>query len=149
LSRNVTMCREFEQFAQTNCLFMVAILNSDISICEELPESLEINCKAIVDRDPSLCRKPENKDSCYSHYAKFTGDLFICDMIEDSSSMNSCVGNAILNNPTLATCKLLEDDIMDSCISRVVHLKQDLSLCNEMKDEEARKICLLDRSVKS
>ncbi|MCK5490322.1 MAG: hypothetical protein KAI67_00605, partial [Candidatus Pacebacteria bacterium] len=134
LTKNNSLeCEGLSSILKEGCYSMYALLDNDVSLCEK---SLDSGlCSATILKDDSKCEFSDNKDACFSSVALSKEDSFICQKIESKIMQNICL--AIINQDA-KYCKNIEDEdfFEDMCFINLAMVKNDVSICNEMKLEQ-------------
>ncbi len=112
-TNNPPICKEFVEFIEIkfDCYSKVALYSQDTEICDSIPryDTKEIKfswyhipCKAMANKDPSICDTLEDVvpvDNCYHQVAVVKQDVSICDKIVRSWIKRDCVEDIFFSNP--------------------------------------------------
>ena len=134
LTKNNSLeCEGLSSILKEGCYLMYALLDNDISLCEK---SLDSGfCSANILKDDSKCEFSDDKDTCFSFVALSKEDSSICLKVENEIMQNICLATI---NEDIKYCKNIEDKdfFEDMCLFSLAMVKNDVSICSEMKLEQ-------------
>ena len=93
--RNVSLCDRVEKDKWPDCVYYVARLTGDESICDKTNDKTGSCYIALAEygKDPSYCEKikgSEEKDRCYASCAAARYDISLCKNISDTNYRKEC-----------------------------------------------------------
>ena len=99
--------------------------------CDELGTPDKYTCRALKERDVSLCG---DNLHCLTFFKQ---DISFCEGNE--SVLKDCVRDRAMANKDVSICEKLSGEKRDDCIGDFcTHIKLDVNICNTIKDIEAR-----------
>jgi hypothetical protein len=101
--RNVSLCDRVAKDKWSDCIYYVARLTGDESICEKTNDKTGSCYIALAEygKDPAYCEKikvPSEKDRCYASSAAARYDISLCKNITDQNYKKECYGSFIQDN---------------------------------------------------
>ncbi len=141
---------------KNSCYVKVAIKEKDLTTCDNITNPVAIfPCYFRVigankDLPVSACDKVSDKDACYYHFATIRNldidkkDLSVCDLIQDSSSKDSCYLNVLAENKDINNCDNIKnyEDGRWFCYLIVAENSDDSKICNQIPIQAYKEKCL-------
>jgi len=84
------------------------------------------------------------RTSCYTELAKSKGDASICNKLDDYKiGMNNCINEVAQDKKDETVCMMIEGEHPQTiCLGRVGKLKNDPSVCDNLKTETWKNQCI-------
>ncbi|KYK26039.1 hypothetical protein AYK26_01165 [Euryarchaeota archaeon SM23-78] len=141
------------------CYSLIAAKKQDVSICNKIqtgdatstPQENKDDCLAGVawmNGDINICERivtQSSKDHCYSGVARMLNNSDICLTISTSLAKASCLATVAIRLDDPSICqKGSKTEIIDDCYSTIVMgTKNNIALCDNIRDESKRRVCKL------
>lgn len=160
--------KNFQEWCRTWAYFEEARIKKDVKICDNIiHKQVTPSCyNAILDARPDIVSekylpyyyhdyniKPfyrilecernidneYNKEKCYELQTERLGDSLLCDNLKNIDGRDRCLYSFAKENPDITLCERMFDGI--SCYISVAVKKQDVLICDLIKDQEEVSSC--------
>ena len=163
---NISLCSkilstdEYNDYTRAKCGAMLAILNEEPELCEELTTTMDTaDCYseyAYETEDITICNRitrDSEKDECLYQFIGYymtppTWD--ICDEFSDEDYKNNCYYYAAADTMDLSYCDKITVTYSyyyyttAECYANIAYLEDDPSICDLLEDEDDRDGCYYD-----
>ncbi|MFH1225854.1 MAG: hypothetical protein V1684_01030 [bacterium] len=90
-----------------------------------------------------------SRDECLQRLSEDTGDISICYKISESGNKDYCISKFAVKTLNISLCENLHDEPMNwksNCILDIAKELKDIKICNLLKRNSFREICISDIS---
>ncbi len=132
---SVDMCKSMG----SDCYESEAINKSDVELCKNAGE-FENECRAIISKNESFCKKYENeslRDRCYSSLAKKTNNGNYCLKIPPADRANraDCLWNMAYQLKEDKVCNVITENLSKSICEAIAHNSSEYCAGNESEKQ--------------
>lgn len=142
-----SICEKIE--SQDLSIFCMALTTDDITLCDEFGDESKDYCiwdMASLYKNESICERLENvsfggkgKDSCYRIIAIDKEDLALCEKILDQERREYCI--SIIKKDTSLCENISNESDRDSCYNSFAWNIENLDICNKISKNSRREFC--------
>ncbi|HLC62514.1 MAG TPA: hypothetical protein VJI52_05865 [Candidatus Nanoarchaeia archaeon] len=119
-----------------------AVIDACSAYTTDLAKSSCYITTALSEKNPSLCSKSPNVDSCLSALWRETKDPNVCAQVEQQKMKDDCLRFVATENNEPSHCYAISDArLRDGCYASIATAKLDVSLCPNIRNQTLKDKC--------